>query len=172
MKKTTYFIINLLSSMIALVMIILINVFSIMPKTINSFLTAQNSPKDWSNYKKIQYKTKTNIYYFKVFVLNYIKNLNKNFKTIPQKHLNFDIKIPSISNFKEIAEWLTKKNIVYSEGRYTIYIHPQVNFSKIFPEIVLKYPENSGFKIVKNFGEPDKIHYLTEFYAHNSMSLT
>ncbi len=55
---------------------------------------------------------------------------------------------------------MKKKGILLREGGHTIYVPPQPALAQLFRDIVCFYPDDAGFKILKDFNTVDKASYI------------
>ncbi len=83
-------------------------------------------------------------------------------ESIQQKALVWDASLPDCATAVELITWLRARGIELYEGGHTIYIPPQERLHEVIPSVVKFYPENSGFKILKDFRAPDEAAYLTK----------
>lgn len=81
-------------------------------------------------------------------------------KTVTQFPLSWNMKIGRIKTVEDLKSLLKNSNILFNEGGNTIYIPPQQRLEKLFGNMVMFYPPDAGFKILKHFQPPDKAKYV------------
>ena len=60
----------------------------------------------------------------------------------------------------ELNQFLVDSGLRFSEGSHTYYLPPQKNLRRLLGEMVDVYPSNSGFKILKDPGNPLEAEYM------------
>jgi len=89
--------------------------------------------------------------------------INKNDNNIEnQKILSWKINFPTFSTPDELIELLLQNHIDVKTGRCSIYLPPQPQLNKFFPNIIEHYPQGSGLKILRDFKSPSDASYLIE----------
>jgi predicted RNA methylase len=59
----------------------------------------------------------------------------------------------------EFRHWLRKNEFEFVEGTWTFYLPPQEGISKRFASLINSYPQDAGFKVLKDFHAPDEARY-------------
>ena len=75
-------------------------------------------------------------------------------------YLKWSVDARDIYEINDLKNLFNKNNIVFFEGNHTIYLPPQKNLNLIFKNIIDKYPNDSGFKILKDLNNPINARYL------------
>lgn len=65
-----------------------------------------------------------------------------------------------ITSPEQLLERCDELGILYATGRHSIYFAPQENLWQLLGDIVMDYPEDAGFKILKNFQAPEQASYI------------
>ena len=66
----------------------------------------------------------------------------------------------TLNRESDLSSELQKSGIRFSEGTHAIYIPPQPELSRKLGEFVSFYPEDAGFKVLKNGGAPSEVSYV------------
>ena len=77
-----------------------------------------------------------------------------------QEVITWEMPFPAFSQAEHLAEWLQARGIQVKEGKYALYIPPQERLDDVLPSIAQFYPDNSGFKVLKNLRHPSRANYL------------
>lgn len=80
--------------------------------------------------------------------------------TVTQSPLSWRAKIGPIKKAEDFKNVLTQNHVVFIEGGHTFYIPPQPNLTRLWDEMVMFYPSDAGFKVLKQFQPPRKVHYI------------
>ncbi len=81
-----------------------------------------------------------------------------------QSFLEYPISVPHLENENDLVQFLKDSDIQINEGRWTVYVPPQEELERLFPFITEKYPRNAGLKILKSFGHPESVKYISQSY--------
>ncbi len=76
---------------------------------------------------------------------------------IENKLVTFEADL-NIKKLDDLVTYLDSQKIKYGEGAFSIYLGPSEK-RILFPDIAHNYPPKTGLKIIKKFGEPNKVKY-------------
>lgn len=85
-----------------------------------------------------------------------------------RKIIEWKTNLPEFGNSKDLINFLRDNDIKFNEGNHTIYIPPQKKLKLYMSELINFYPENCGFKILKQFGNPKSVNYLGNLDNHSA----
>ena len=77
-----------------------------------------------------------------------------------RKLIIWDNKFPNFKSYIELIAFLEKNCIVFYQGNHTIYIPPQKKIKPYLKNSIDIYPDDCGFKILKDFGNPQDVSYF------------
>lgn len=77
-----------------------------------------------------------------------------------QQIFTWEAPFPAFSQSEQLADWLQARGIQVHQGRYALYLPPQDRLEGLIPAIVQSYPDNCGFKILKDLRHPLRANYL------------
>ena len=70
------------------------------------------------------------------------------------------VPFPPFDSAADLIEWLRAQGVTVNEGGHTFYVGPQDAIRQLLPTIVAAYPQQSGFKILKDCRHPVEARYL------------
>jgi len=79
---------------------------------------------------------------------------------VSQAPLLWRIKGAQFNNADGLKNFLLKENLRFEEGGNTIYLPPQKGLQSLLWEMVRFYPDDAGFKILKDFQSPENSRYV------------
>lgn len=77
-----------------------------------------------------------------------------------QQFLTWETNLSLGSSFQDLLTYLADNHVVYLEGTFSIYLPPQPDLARHLGAFVDFYPDDAGYKIVKDFAAPDKANYV------------
>jgi hypothetical protein len=81
-------------------------------------------------------------------------------KSNSPKYLSWKSRFPDFSDGNKLISSILISSLKFNQGSHAIYLPPQKNLGKYLGEAVDFYPENAGFKILKDATSPEKSRYM------------
>ncbi|HXG02551.1 MAG TPA: hypothetical protein VNO23_03930 [Candidatus Binatia bacterium] len=80
--------------------------------------------------------------------------------THEQGTLTWSTRLPEALDAAELVGILRRAGVRVHEGGNAFYLPPQPRLADVLGEAVERYPPGSGFKVLRDFGRLDEVHYL------------
>jgi len=77
-----------------------------------------------------------------------------------QSMMTWQVPFPPFDSAVDLIDWLRAQGVTVNEGGHTFYVGPQDAIRKLIPTVVAAYPQQSGFKILKDCRHPIEARYL------------
>jgi len=84
---------------------------------------------------------------------------SKHRRTYLSNILKYDLPF-TVSSPEQFIKLCEAHEIRYSTGRHSIYLPPQKALREFLGEVIHDYPDDTGFKILKNFQSPENASYI------------